>query len=204
MVGTVTGTHQLTGIDGASPVSVALDVKGLGTMNVTIGGEKFAGSLGGYHVQSADVGGNWSKGGTKVYVDVTGASLPAGTLEDLLPVGEPVVAAGGTWKFEKAASVKWAKPKNGAAQPEIYDETSGKGLVVDTTKGKNLSGLKLTYTPKNGTFKGSFNVYALEGSGSATKLKKYKLNVSGVVVGGVGYGTAICKNPALNWAVTVR
>ena len=155
-------------------------------------------------MQSADVGGNWSKGGTKVYVDATSASLPAGTLEDLLPAGEPVVAAGGKWKFDKAASVKWAKPKKGAAQPEIYDEASGKGLVVDTTKGKNLSGLKLTYTPKKGTFKGSFNVYALEGAGSATKLKKYKLSVSGVVVNGTGYGTAVCKNPAISWSVTVR
>ena len=195
---------KLTGIDGASPVTVALDVKGLGTMNVTIGGELFAGSLGRYHVQTADVGGNWSKSGAKVYMDAASASLPAGTLEGFLPVGEPVVAAGGKWEFEKAASVKWAKPKKGAAQPEIYDDASGKGLVVDTTKGKNLSGLKLTYTPKKGTFKGSFNVYALEGAGSATKLKKYKLSVSGVVVNGTGYGTAVCKNPALNWTVTVR
>jgi len=195
---------KLTGIDGASPVIVALDVKGLGTMNVTIGGGQFAGSMGKYHVQSANVGGNWSKSGAKVYVEAASATLPAGTLEDLLPAGEPVVAAGGKWKFDKAASVKWAKPKKGAAQPEIYDEVSGKGLVVDTTKGKNLSGLKLTYTPKKGTFKGSFNAYALEGTGSATKLKKYKLNVSGVVVNGTGYGTAVCKNPALNWAVTVR
>ena len=93
----------------------------------------------------------------------------------------------------------------GAAQPEIYDEASGKGLIVDITKGKtNRSGLRLTYTPKKGTFKGSFKVYALEGMGKATKLKKYTVNVSGVVVGGIGYGTATCKRPAVSWPVTVR
>ena len=47
-------------------------------------------------------------------------------------------------------------------------------------------------------------MYALEGAGKATKLKKYTVNVSGVVVGGVGYGTATCKRPAVNWAVTVK
>jgi len=92
-----------------------------------------------------------------------------------------------------------------AGGPERYDAESGKGLLVDTSGDKtNLSAMKLTYTPKKGTFKGSFKVYALEGSGKATKLKKYTIKVSGVVVGGVGYGTATCKKPAVSWSVTVR
>ena len=173
-------------------------------MAVTIGGEQFAGSLGKYHVQSAAVGGNWSKGGAKAYVDTTAAALPAGTQEKLLPAGEPVAAANGKWSFAKAASIKWAKPKSGAALPEIYDDEAQKGLVVDTSAGKtNLSGLKLTYVPKKGTFKGSFKVYALEGAGKARKLKKYTVNVSGVVVAGVGYGQATLKKPAAAWAVRV-
>ena len=196
---------NITEIDGTSPKAVPLEVKDFGTMSITIGGTQFAGSMGKYHVQSAVVGDNWSKGGSKVYVVATSATLPAGTLEDLLPDGEPVIASGGKWKFAKAASVKWAKPKKGAAVPEVYDEASGKGLLVDTSAGKtNLSAMKLTYTPKKGTFKGSFKMYALEGEGKATKLKKYTVKVSGVVVGGVGYGTATCKTPAVNWAVTVR
>ena len=196
---------NITEIDGTSPKAVSLEVKDFGTMLITIGGTQFAGSLGKYHVQSAVVGGNWSKGGTKVYVDATRTSLPAGALEDLLPAGEPVTASGGKWKFAKAASVKWAKPKKGAALPERYDAESGKGLVVDTSAGKtNLSAMKLTYTPKKGTFKGSFKVYALEGEGKATKLKKYTVKVSGVVVDGVGYGTATCKAPAVSWTVTVK
>ena len=200
---------NVTGIDGSAPVSVSLEVKGIGTMTVTIGGDRFAGSMGKYHVQSGTVGGNWTRAGAKVYVDAGGGrgatALPAGTIEELLPDGEPVAVSGGKWKFAKAAGVKWAKPKKGAALPERYDEASGKGLIVDDTKGKtNLSAMKLTYTPKKGTFKGSFKVYALEGAGKATKLKKYTVKVSGVVVGGVGYGTATCKNPAVSWSVTVK
>ena len=198
---------NVTGIDGSAPVTVSLEVKGIGTMTVTIGSDRFAGSMGKCHVQFGTVGGNWTRTGAKVYVDGgRGATaLPAGTIEELLPDGEPVAVSGGKWKFAKAAGVKWAKPKKGAALPERYDEASGKGLIVDDTKGKtNLSAMKLTYTPKKGTFKGSFKVYALEGAGKATKLKKYTVNVSGVVVGGVGYGTATCKKPALSWAVTVK
>ena len=186
----------VAGIDGTAPATVALEVKSLGTMAVIIGGTQFAGTLGGtYHVQSADVGGAWAGGSAVAAVEPGDLSVFAGNvLSDFLPTNEVVEVSGGKWKFAKAASVKWAKPK-GASEKE---------LIVDTSKGKNLSGLKLTYTPKKGTFKGSFNVYALEGSGSATKLKKYKLNVSGVVVGGVGYGVATCKKPSLTWSVMVE
>ena len=195
----------VTGVSGTAPVTVSLEVKNVGTMTVTIGGEKFAGSLGTRHVQSADVGGNWTKSGTTVSVDVGGLSAFAGTvLADLLPNDVPVAAAGGKWAFAKAASVKWAKPKKGAALPAIYDAESGKGLLVDESKGLNLSAMKLTYTPKKGTFKGSFKVYALEGSGASTKLKKYNLKVGGVVVNGVGYGSATCKRPAITWSLKVR
>ena len=187
---------RLEGLDGTAPLSVTLDVKDFGAMNVTIGGDKFAGSLGSWHVQSANVGGDWTGRGATVTVDANNLSMFAGTvLEDLLPNEEQATASGGKWSFSKAASVKWGKPK-GAAE---------KALIVDTSKGKtNLSGIKLTYTPKKGTFKGSFKVYALEGAGAKTKLKKYTVKVNGVVVGGVGYGAATSKKPAFTWSVTVR
>ena len=198
---------NVTGIDGISSKSVSLEVKDLGTMNVTIGGELFAGSLGGgYHVQTADVGGNWMGSGATVSVDAGDVSMFAGrVLAGLLPDAEQATVAGGKWKFAKATGVKWAKPKKGAATPEIFDEASGKGLIVDETGGKtNRSAMKLTYAPKKGTFKGSFKVYALEGAGKAMKLKKYKVSVSGVVVGDKGYGIATCKKPVAKWSVTVR
>ena len=200
---------NLTGLDGASPKAVSLEVRDYGTMSISIGDTAFSGSMGKYHVQSATVGGDWNKGGAKVYVDMESASLPAGTQVYLLPDGEPVVASGGKWKFAKAASVKWGKPKQRAGSQEVkmalFDANAGKGITVDTSAGKtNLSGMKLAYTPKKGTFKGSFKVYALEGEGKAKKLKKYTVKVSGVVVDGVGYGTATSKNPDLSCPVTVK
>ena len=208
----------LMGLDGkkTSYKAQGVDVTGktatvnFSGMAVTIDGESFEGGeglSGGLGVQSANVGGNWAGRGATVTVDVGDRSMFAGTvLPELLPKDEQATVNNGKWVFNKAASVKWAKPKNGASLSEHYDGTSGKDLVVDDSKGKtNLSGLKLTYTPKKGTFKGSFKVYALEGSGKATKLKKCTFNVNGVVVDGVGYGQATCKKPAAGpWPVTVK
>ena len=99
----------------------------------------------------------------------------------MLPDGEPVIPKAGKWSFAKAAIVKWAKPKKGAEQPEIFDEKSGKGLIVDNSKGKtNLSGLKLTYTPKTGIFTGSFKIYAIQGG----KLKKITASPGSIVASG--------------------
>ena len=199
-------SFTVSGLDGTAPVAVSLNVKDLGTMDVTIGGALFAGSLGGWHVQTEAMGGDWSKGTACVTVQMGDLSVfPGSVIQGLLPDEETAAVKKGKWTFEKAASVKWAKPKKGAEPPEIYDEASGKGLIIDDAKGKtNYPGLKLSYTPKNGTFQRSFKVYALEGSGKSTKLKTYTVNVNGVVVGGVGYGTATCKKPAISWSVTVR
>ena len=178
-------------------------------LEVTIYGNEFKGGEGrpgGLSVRSADVGGSWAGSGATVSVEISDTSMFAGkVLAGLLPQDVQAAAGGGKWKFAKAASVRWTKPKNGAVLPEIYDEVSGKGLVVDTSKGKEcLSALKLNYTPKKGSFKGSFKVYALEGEGAATKLKKYTVKVNGIVVDGVGYGMATCNKPAASWPVTVR
>ena len=189
----------LTGIDGKKTKFKAQNVDVMGAavtvnfdgLSVTINGESFSGGEGlpgGLSVQSADVGGNWTRTDAKVYVDVTGASLPAGTVVELLPVGEPVIAKGGKWAFNKATTVKSMKNEGRAEW--------------DSSKGKtNLSAMKLSYTPKTGLFKGSFKVYALEGA----KLKKYTATVTGVIVDGVGYGQASIKRPAAGpWAVTVE
>jgi len=188
----------------AEPLTVSLEVKKVGTLSVTIGGEQFAGTLGSWHAQTAIVGGNWTSAPT-VSVDASDLSMIPGTVLDaLLPNAEKGVSSGTRWTFAKATSVKWAKPKVGET-PVVLDAASGKGLLVDTTKDRtNPSGMKLTYTAKKGTFKGSFKVYALEGSGASTKLKKYTLKVGGVVVNGVGYGSATCKRPAITWSVTVE
>ena len=186
--------------------SLNLEVKGLGSMRIAIGSiggaNVFSGSLGKnkWHVQTGNVGGNWGKGRAAATVDIGDVSVFAGTvLEDLLPINEVATVSRGRWSFAKAASVKWAKPK--AGQTAVMQDATGKGLVVDTSKGKtNLSGLKLTYTPKSGIFKGSFKVYALNGA----RLNKYTMSVNGVVVDGIGYGRATCKRPVVAWKILVE
>ena len=137
---------------------------------------------GNYSMAEKNVGGDWSKSGAKVYVDGgRGATaLPAGTTEELLPDGEPVIPKGGKWSFDKAASVKYAKDK----------ATGAFNLVIDDTKGTNRSAMKLTYTPKTGIFKGSFKIYAIQDG----KLKKFTVKVIGVVVDGKGSGSATGPN----------
>ena len=191
--GTITGLDgkKLTAKGGKVAVNgesatATLAVKDGTAATVTIGKNGVSGSWNGAEIKSAEVGGNWTRTDAKVYVDA--ANLPAGTIEELLPDGEPVLAKGGKWAFNKGASVKLSKDKSKAE----WDTSGGKS---------NLSSMKLTYTPKTGLFKGSFKVYALE----AAKLKKYTANVTGVVVDGKGYGQATIKKPASGpWAVTVE
>ena len=70
----------------------------------------------------------------------------AGTIEELLPDGEPVLPKGGKWSFAKAAGVKYVKDK----------APGGLSLAVDEAKGTNRSAMKLSYTPMTGIFKVSF------------------------------------------------
>ena len=196
-------------LDGVSPAVGYLQVKGLGIMHVAIGDNRFAGTLPyrgvDLHVQPAPVYEAWNSRTAiaSVYMDDV-SEFPGIVLTGLLPYYETASVDNGKWKFPKAASVKWAKPKNGAELSELYDPQSNKDLLVDMSKGKtNLSGMKLSYAPKKGTFKGGFKVCALQGDGGGMKLKKYAVKISGVVVDGVGYGVATSKNPAMSWPITV-
>ena len=96
----------------------------------------------------------------------------------LLPINVPVT--GGTrWSVPKAERVKLA--------------TDG-----TLTYGVNPANLRLTYAAKTGTFKGSFALYtAVKG-----RLRKKSASVVGVVVDGVGYGTANVRNVG-SWPVKV-
>ena len=113
--------------------------------------------------------------GAKFRVSTTAAlwaAIPGAALTDYLPDGLAVAQSGGKWEFPKAGKLSM---KNG---------------VLDVSKaGDNPSGLKLTCKAKDGSFKGSFKVYADVGG----KLKATKVDVTGVMVGGVGYGTATVK-----------
>ena len=93
-------------------------------------------------------------------------------LVDYLPDGMAVTQSGAKWTLPKAGKV-------------VYKD----GAVDGSKLGENPSALKLTYKAKDGSFKGSFKVYADNGG----KLKATTVNVTGVVVNGVGYGTASIK-----------
>lgn len=57
----------------------------------------------------------------------------------------------------------------------------------------NLTGLKLTFTPKTGAFKGSFSAVSVSEAGSKPKLVKSKATVNGVLIDNIGYGSAVFK-----------
>ena len=170
-----------------APIEVSADVKGLGTLDVKINDEGFSGTVGGYTVRTAVVGGSWTNEASTVSVDFgAGAPLPQGVLEYLLPADEPVLLAkAGKWAFRKAASIKMKK-----------------GVITGATDPAkpNLSAMKLTYTPKTGAFSGSFKAYADLGG----KLKTHTVKVKGFVVNGVGRGEARLTTASAPWTVTVR
>ena len=76
----------------------------------------------------------------------------------------------------------------------VNDTVVSNGKKWTGTKG--VSDFKVTYYPKDGTFKGSFNVYVKRGE----LVRKLKAKVSGVVVDGVPYGTAVVMNK-ISWPV---
>ena len=170
-----------------APISASLAVKGLGTLALTIGDDGFEGSVGGYFLAAAKVGGAWTRKDARVCADATSASLPEGTVKALLPGedGVPVRVKGGKWAFDKAASITYKKGVLGGDSDP---------------KKPNRSAMKLTYTPKTGLFKGSFKVYAVQGG----KLKKYTVKVTGVVVEGEGTGVGKLAKPAASWSVGVK
>ena len=207
---------KLTGLDGKkksyrvkAPVDVTVVpvTADLGGIVVTINGDSFSGGdglAGGLTVKTAKVGGTLANGEHTFNVEDFNPDVPGKLQRDLLPLDSKFTVSGGKWMFAKRASVKWRKLKKGEPKTPLYDEESGKDLMVDTSKGTNVSWLKLTYKPKTGQFKGSFKVYALEGEGKATKLKKYTVKVNGFMVEGAGVGRATCmKLAGGRWVATV-
>ena len=110
------------------------------------------------------------KGGAKFNLDaVMGDAKYANYLPDGVSVG---------------GGAKWTLPKAGKV---VYRRDT---IEVDATKlGENPSALKLSYKAKDGSFKGSFKAYSDVGG----KPKATTVKVAGVLVNGVGYGTATVK-----------
>ena len=87
----------------------------------------------------------------------------------------------------KQDGAKWVVAGGAKAGKVAY--LRGTQEVDEAKLGDNPSGLKLTYKAKDGSFKGSFKVYAAVNG----KLKATTVSVSGIVLNGVGYGTAAVK-----------
>ena len=94
------------------------------------------------------------------------------TYAEYFPKDVPVTVKGKKWVLPKAGRVVLKK-----------------GVIDETKLLENPSGLKLTVRVKDGTFSGSFKVYV----DNRGKLKSVTVSVAGVVVEGVGYGTASIK-----------
>ena len=119
----------------------------------------------------------------RLNVGVVGTMVP-GLQADLLPDGVAVRMNGQKFDVDKAGTVKLLRDKTG----------------LDLSKaGTNPSRLKLSYTMKTGVFKGSFTLYTLADG----KLKKVPVVVTGVVLGGRGYGTASVRKVG-SWPVTIE
>jgi len=113
----------------------------------------------------------------KFHVDTSAElwdSLQGKVLAGVLPNGQPVAVSSGKWILDKAGKVAY---KRGTTE------------LDDAKRGKNPSALKLTYKAKDGTFKGTFKVYA-DVNG---RLKATTVNVTGVLIGDKGYGLAAIK-----------
>ncbi|MBP5286032.1 MAG: hypothetical protein ILO34_08015, partial [Kiritimatiellae bacterium] len=57
---------------------------------------------------------------------------------------------------------------------------------------------------KKGTVKGSFKADALNKSGKTPKMKKVTVKVTGMMVDGVGYGSASVKKPSIACPVLIK
>ena len=110
------------------------------------------------------------------------SSISGTVLKDYIPDGVKVASVGGKWVLPKAGKV-------------VYKDGEPDGSKL----GDNPSGLKFSYKAKDGAFKGSFKVYAVNGG----KAKATTVNVTGVMVGATGYGTATIKGKD-SVAVTVK
>ena len=112
--------------------------------------------------------------------DALVALLGDATYADYLPAGLAVTVANGKWRVADGAKTGKVQLRKGAVSPTDVDAEKA---------GANPAALKLTYKAKNGSFTGSFKAYTVvKGKPKATTV-----SVAGVLVEGVGYGTAAIK-----------
>lgn len=185
-------TIRASSSNGASGrISTYVSVAGADSASISISDGGLSGSWNGYRIVPANIGGEIYKSASFDFGDIP--EEINGYWVDYPCEDEPVSMNGVRWTCAKPASMKWKKC------PPRADCGYGSWIVNDSNGKTNVTGLKLTYNAKQGTFKGSFKVFTWSPGG-----KKYNVSVSGVVVDGVGYGTATLKRPSMSWPITVK
>ena len=228
--GQVSISGTITGLDGkkksakggkvtvsGSSATTTLAVKDGTTSTVTVDAYGVSGSWNGCRIVRATIGGEvWKKAYFNIedapgYFEVGGHEYAVGSESwgwwpDLSwPYYEPVEMRGRKWYCEKAARVAWGTASAQFA-PGIICENCDEDnfysgwIPLGYT---NYNGLKLSYNMNTGVFKGSFNLYMTEHRNGNDKGVKKKVNVSGVLADGVGYGIATLRSFG-SWAVTVE
>ena len=141
-----------------------INVKGIGTLTLTLAGNGFSGTLSnGWTAQTADtvhLPGTLNFDVSTYPTEINGVGIKT----EYLPFNLQVSFDGKKFYPPKVGSVSYRK---GA-------------FVVSKGGDNNPSGLKLTYSAKTGTVKGSFKIYTFDGK----KLKKWTAKLTGIVVNG--------------------
>ena len=187
------------------------NVKGLGDVELSIGIDgSVVGTAGEYDlfqegvdIDDGDDEGTFTHGEHTFYVDIGDYEMPNESFDliyETIPTDALIVTSNSKkWDCGKAPSIKYKKFREDG---DTWYELVG----LDDELKTNYSNLKLKYNPKNGTFSGSFVVYATnEGYIEKGKpaLKKVTFSVSGRISGSTGTGTATCKKLNASWEVTI-
>ena len=203
---------------GSGPVAVPLGDGTLVFGTTADGTVAFAGRWGGLTLTSCDgIGG--AVAGPAVFSLVEGfpRELPkTGMLETAyLPLDVAVRrdgVDGRKWVCPKGGRPKrslkdrawvWSYTKTDAAGRKVKLSGLSEELPDDPEADFNFAGLKLSYKPKNGFFKGSYTVYGKTPDG---RMKSASVKVTGIVVNGTGYGQSMSgrRKDAVVWKTVVR
>lgn len=166
--------------------SFTASVRNLGTLNIHIGNDGFAGTLGAYTVATASVGGTIAKGVYAFSVESPEDAFPFDDYDiigETIPDGYEITYSGKKFDCGRIPTIKYKKIRDDG-------EVSYDLIGIDDDNKPNCSGLKLSYTTKTGIIKGSFKVCLTNeesvDEGRAPKIKKYSASISGFIINGEG------------------
>lgn len=166
-------TSKAVNVPAVGQQETVFDVKNFGQMTLSpLNADGFAGTVGELTVVSTDD------------EPATGSAEVALELDEDLPVADVLTEYLPTDITVERTAKKWTLPKTGKLKYVKANPKKGIEAHLEAT-GENIAGLKLTYTAKTQTVKGSFKIWTFDAAKG--KLKSVSVNVTGIVVDGVGY-----------------